>query len=47
MNGEANYTCDDAAQTITFTQTITTVGSNYSDLNDIENYLNREGYTSY
>ena len=46
-NGEANYTCDDAAQTITFTQTITTVGSNYSDLNDIENYLNREGYTSY
>jgi hypothetical protein len=46
-NGESGYSCDDAALTITFTQTVTTVGSNYSDLNDIENYLGREGYTSY
>ncbi len=44
--GEAGYNCDDANKTVTFTQTVTTVGSNYSDLNDIENYLRREGYTS-
>ena len=43
--GEAGYNCDDANKTITFTETISTVGSNYSDLNDIENYLSREGYT--
>ena len=44
--GEAGYSCDDANTTITYTETVSTVGSNYSDLSDIEYYLGREGYTA-
>ena len=43
-NGELNYDCLDHEKTIVFTQAVTTVGSNYSKLDDIENYFRNEGY---
>jgi len=43
--GEANYSFDDSKMTITYKKAVTTVGSNYSRLDDIDNYLKREGFT--
>lgn len=42
--GEVNYSFDDSKKIISYRQTINTVGSNYTDLVDIENYLIREGF---
>lgn len=45
-NGEVNYSCDDAKMIIRFAESNkTSIGSNYSQLRDIESYLNREGFT--
>lgn len=44
-NGEVNYICDDSKKTITFRESVTTVGSNYSRLNEIDPYLIREGFS--
>ncbi len=43
-NGEPNYECIDHSKQIVFTETVTTVGSNYSKLDDIERYFNEQGY---
>ncbi len=44
--GEVNYTFDNANMKIIFTETnLSFVGSNYSKLSDIENYLTREGFS--
>lgn len=43
-NGEVNYICDDSNKTITFRESVTTIGSNYSRKDDIEAYLLREGF---
>lgn len=43
-NGEPNYTCDDSKLTIIYKNTIYIIGSNYSRQEDIENYLQKEGY---
>lgn len=44
-NGEVNYICDDSKRTITFRESVTTVGSNYSRLDEIDPYLKREGFS--
>ena len=44
-SGETNYTLDDSKKTITFIETVSTVGSNYSNLSLINDYLIREGYS--
>lgn len=44
LDGEVNYSFDDSQKVITYRQTINTVGSNYTDLIDIDNYLTREGF---
>lgn len=41
---EVNYNFDDSRKIISYRQAINTVGSNYTDLIDIENYLTREGF---
>lgn len=43
-DGEVNYSFDDSQKIISYRQTINTVGSNYTELVDIENYLIREGF---
>lgn len=43
-NGEVNYTIDDAQKTITFKENVSTVGSNYSEADYIEDYLIKEGF---
>lgn len=43
-NGEVNYTCLDNEMTIVMKKSISTVGSNYSKLGDIEPYLKKEGF---
>ena len=44
--GEVNYTFDNANMKIIFSQTnLSFIGSNYSRLSDIENYLSREGFS--
>lgn len=43
-SGEVNYICDDSKKTITFRESVTTIGSNYSRLEEIEPYLLREGF---
>ncbi len=43
-SGEVNYTCNDSKKTITFKEAVTTVGSNYSQLSEIDPYLKREGF---
>ena len=46
LAGEANYTFDTANMIIKYTQTnLTNIGSNYSRLTDVENYLIREGFS--
>lgn len=44
-SGEANYVLDDAQKTITFKETVSTIGSNYSTLEHIDDYLRREGFS--
>lgn len=44
-NGEVNYICDDSKRTIAFRESVTTVGSNYSRLDEIDPYLKREGFS--
>ena len=43
-NGEANYECIDHEKKIVFTESVNTVGSNYSKLDDIQRYFNSQGY---
>ena len=43
-NGESNYECLDHLKQIVFTESVTTVGSNYSKLDDIEKYFRDQGY---
>ncbi|MDE5889333.1 MAG: hypothetical protein K2H20_04870 [Bacilli bacterium] len=43
-SGEVNYICDDSKKIITFRESVTTVGSNYSRLEEIDPYLKREGF---
>ncbi len=43
-NGEPNYECLDHQKQIIFTETVSTVGSNYSKLDDIERYFAEQGY---
>lgn len=44
-SGEVNYTLDDSQKTITFKETVSTVGSNYSNVTYIDEYLKREGFS--
>lgn len=44
-NGEPNYKCNDNDKTIVLSQTVYTVGSNYSDYININKYLLKQGYT--
>lgn len=43
-SGETGYTIDEAKTSITFTKSVTTIGSNYTNLDDIEEYLRKEHY---
>ena len=43
-NGELNYECLDHEKKIIYTQSVSTVGSNYSKLDDIERYFRENGY---
>lgn len=43
-NGELNYECLDHEKKIVFTKSVTTVGSNYSKLDDIEKYFMEQGF---
>lgn len=43
-NGEPNYECIDHLKQIKFTETVNTVGSNYSKLDDIQRYFREQGY---
>ena len=43
-NGEVNYECIDHEKKIIFTETVNTVGSNYSKLDDIQRYFNSQGF---
>ena len=43
-SGEINYTCSDSDLTITQIKKVSVIGSNYSQLSDIENYFAREGF---
>lgn len=43
-NGEPNYECLDHEKQIKFTETVNTVGSNYSKLDDIQRYFAEQGY---
>ena len=43
-NGEANYECLDHTKQIVFKETVNTVGSNYSKLNDVQRYFNEQGF---
>lgn len=45
LNGEVNYTFNDAEMTIIEKKSVTLIGSNYSRLEDIEPYLLKEGFT--
>lgn len=42
--GEENYEFDDSKMTITFTEIVNHIGSNYTRLTDIDSYLVREGF---
>ncbi len=42
--GEENYEFDDSKMTITLTEIVNHIGSNYTRLSDIKDYLEREGY---
>jgi hypothetical protein len=42
--GEANYECVDHEKKIIYTETVNTVGSNYSKLDDIQRYFTEQGY---
>lgn len=44
-NGEPNYQCIDHQKEIVFTKSVGSVGNNYSTLDDIIAYFQREGYT--
>lgn len=43
-SGEANYMFDDARMEITYTTKITSVGSNYTKLDDVEAFLKKEQF---
>ncbi len=43
-SGETGYTIDEAKTSIIFTKSVTTIGSNYTNLDDIEEYLRKEHY---
>ena len=43
-NGEANYECLDHEKQIIFTESVNTIGSNYSKLDDIQRYFAEQGY---
>lgn len=44
-NGEPNYQCIDHEKQIIFSKTVSSVGNNYTKLNDILTYFTQEGYT--
>lgn len=44
-SGEVNYVLDDSQKTITFKESVSTIGSNYSQLEHINDYLIREGFS--
>ena len=46
-SNEAGYSFDSASKEITYVTTINSVGSNYTRLDDIEEYLKKEGFKSY
>ena len=43
-NGEPNYECIDHLKQIVFTESVSTVGSNYSKYDDIVRYFSEQGY---
>lgn len=43
-SGEVGYTCNDSEYSITYVESIEKVGNYYSQKDDIENYLLKEGY---
>lgn len=43
--GDANYSFDDSQKTTIYKVTLTTVGSNYSSLEHIDDYLKQQGYS--
>ncbi|MBQ4032241.1 MAG: hypothetical protein II625_10845 [Bacilli bacterium] len=46
-SNEAGYSFDDARKEIVYVTSINSVGSNYTKLDDIEEYLKKEGFRSY
>ena len=43
-NGEPNYQCLDHEKQIIYSKSVTTVGNNYTALEDVQSYLAREGF---